>query len=211
MSNNINSASGALFGITTIVTNKRNPGNIESYMNGTGGSKYQSRIPTNLGRSGRNNVCPVNNNNTVNNTQPPQRTVTNTSSILRKRANSCTSGSSSANCGNTNFKLQNPLNHTISTYIGKNTTITSQCEPNPNSAYKNFSNNCYTKIVNGVAIQVACSKPIVKTTATPSTSTFLRTQYFKNNCLPTPSTGDKAISSIKIMQNKNCGGSNGGC
>ena len=67
--------------------------------------------------------------------------------------------------------------------LGKNTTITSQCEPNPNSAYKNFSNNCYTKIVNGVAIQVACSKPIVKTTATPSTSTFLRTQYFKNKIL----------------------------
>lgn len=207
MSNNINSASGALFGITTIVTNKKNPGNIESFPNGPQGRRQQNRIPTNLGRSGRTTICSFNDNSVSNNS--PQKTVTNTSSILRKRANSCTSGSSSLNCGVTNFKIQNPLNHTISAYIGKNTTSSRICEINPNSAYENFSNNCYTKIVNGVPIQVACSKPIVKTTETPSTSTFLRTQYFKNNCLPMPSTGNKAISSIKIMQNKNCGTSNG--
>ena len=75
----------------------------------------------------------------------------------------------------------------------------------------NFNNNCYTKIVNGVAIQVSCNKPIVKTTATPSTSSFLTAQYFKKNCLPQPSSGDKSISSSKIMPNNNCGTSNGGC
>lgn len=169
MSNNVNSASGALFGITTIITYK-NPANIGNYRNGTNG---------------------------------------NISSILRRRANRCTAGSSS--CGNTNFKLQNPLNYTISSYIGKNTTIARQCEPNPNSAYENFSNKCFTKIVNGVAIQVECETPIVKKTNIPSTSTFLRAQYFKKNCLPPPSSGNKSISSLKIMPNKNCGGSNGGC
>ena len=208
MSNNINSASGALFGITTIIT-KKNPANIGNYINGTSGNRYQSRIPTNLGKNGKTNICILNNNFISNN--PPQKTVTNTSSILKKKANRCTAGSSSINCGNTNFKLQNPLNYTISSYIGKNTTIAKQCQPNPNSAYENFSNKCFTRIVNGVAIQVGCETPIVKTTNIPSTSTFLRAQYFKKNCLPPPSSGEKSISSLKLMLNKNCGVSNGGC
>tara|TARA_B100000902_G_C27300565_1_gene912538 strand:- start:809 stop:1417 length:609 start_codon:yes stop_codon:yes gene_type:complete len=201
--------SQALFAKITLITRYNNPtGNKNTSKYGLQGSTLGSRIPINLAQQ-NNKICVNSDVNRISN--KPQPTVTNTSSLLRKRANSCTSGSQSSNCANTNFKLQNPLNFTASAYLNRQSTKASQCEPNPNSAYENFSNKCFTNIVDGVEIQVACEKPIVKTTTTPSTSSFLRTQYFKNNCLPPPSTGDKSISSLKIMLNKNCGGSNGGC
>jgi len=201
-----NSVSSALLARTTIVTNKRNPANIGSHKNGTQGSYYTSRIPVNLGNS-YNGVCNLNTNNGSN---TPQPTVTNTSSLLKRRTSSCTSGSSGSNCGNTNFKLQNPLNFTASAYINRQSIKASQCEINPNSAYEDFKQQTFTRTINGVTEEVCCARPIVKVTNTPSTSTFLRTQYFKNNCVPPPTAPKPgSISTTKIMLNKNCGNSNG--
>ena len=202
MVNSINSASVALFGITTIITNRKNPSNTGMHQNGLQGANQQSRIPTNLGNN-NHKICSILPGNMP--SPAPQPTVTNTSSLLRKRVNSCTSGSQGKNCGNTNFKLQNPLNHTISSYIGRNSTLSQQCVYS-NIAYENYSKTCSN----------LCEKPIVKITDTPLTSTFLRTQYFNNNCLPSqPRQKNKpnyfTIDQNKIMQNKNCGGSNGGC
>lgn len=213
MSNNINSASGALFTRTTIITNKKNPANTNNYLNGIQGRVIQSRIPVNLGNN-NNKICSdISFNNGSN---KPQPSVTNISSCLKQRTNRCTNGDiTQANnkCSNQNVKLQNPLNFTASAYINYQSTKNSQCNPNLIDAYKDFSNNCYTVINNGVSIQESCVKPIVKNTNTASTSTFLRTQYFKKKCLPLfPSLPDKGgISSIKIMRNNNCGVSNGGC
>lgn len=201
-----NSVSSALLARTTIVTNKRNPANIGSHKNGTQGSYYTSRIPVNLGNS-YNSVC---NLNTYNGSNAPQPTVTNTSSLLKRRTSSCTSGSSGSNCGNTNFKLQNPLNFTASAYINRQSTQASKCVINPNSAYEDFKQQTFTQIINGVTQEVCNAQPIVKVTNTPSTSTFLRTQYFKNNCVPLPAVPKPgSISTSKIMLNKNCGNSNG--
>lgn len=201
-----NSVSSALLARTTIVTNKRNPANIGSHKNGTQGSYYTSRIPVNLGNS-YNNVC---NLNTYNGSNTPQPTVTNTSSLLKRRTSSCTSGSSGTNCSNTNFKLQNPQNSSISMYIADVSLKHSECVINPNSAYENFKQQTFTRTINGVTQEVCCARPIVKVTSTPSTSTFLRTQYFKNNCLPLPAVSKPgSISTSKIMLNKNCGNSNG--
>ena len=201
-----NSVSSALLARTTIVTNKRNPANIGSHKNGTQGSYYTSRIPVNLGNS-YNGVC---NLNTYNGSNRPQPTVTNTSSLLKRRTSSCTSGSSGINCGNTNFKLQNPLNFTASAYINRQSTQASKCVINPNSSYEDFKQQTFTRTINGVTQEVCCAQPIVKVTNTPSTSTFLRTQYFKNNCVPLPAVPKPgSISTSKIMLNKNCGNSNG--
>jgi len=201
-----NSVSSALLARTTIVTNKRNPANIGSHKNGTQGSYYTSRIPVNLGNS-YNGVC---NLNTYNGSNAPQPTVTNTSSLLKRRTSSCTSGSSGSNCGNTNFKLQNPLNFTASAYINRQSTQASKCVINPNSAYEDFKQQTFTRTINGVTQEVCCAQPIVKVTNTPSTSTFLRTQYFKNNCVPLPAVPKPgSISTSKIMLNKNCGNSDG--
>lgn len=201
-----NSVSGALLARTTIVTNKRNPANIGSHKNGIQGSYYTSRIPVNLGNS-YNGVC---NLNAYNGSNVPQPTVTNTSSLLKRRTSSCTSGSSGSKCGNTNFKLQNPLNSSISMHIADMSIKSSQCEINPNSAYEDFKQETFTKTINGVTQEVCCARPIVKVTNTPSTSTFLRTQYFKNNCLPLPAVPKPgSISTTKIMLNKNCGNSDG--
>lgn len=200
-----NSVSSALLARTTIVTNKRNPANIGSHKNGTQGSYYTSRIPVNLGNS-YNGVC---NLNTYNGSNVPQPTVTNTSSLLKRRTSRCTSGSTGSNCGKTNFKLQNPLNSSISMHIAEVSIKSSQCEINLNSAYEDFKQQTFTRTINGLTEDVCCVQPIVKVTNTPSTSTFLRTQYFKNNCLPPPRAPKPgSISTTKIMLNKNCGNSN---
>tara|TARA_B100001094_G_scaffold305557_1_gene335491 strand:- start:19 stop:654 length:636 start_codon:yes stop_codon:yes gene_type:complete len=211
MSNNINSASGALFTRTTIITNKKNPANTNNYLNGIQGRVTQSRIPVNLGNN--NKLCDP---GYINISNIPQPSVTNISSRLKQRTNRCTNGvvtQYNDKCSNQKVKLQNPLNFTASAYINYQSTKNSQCNPNLIDTYKDFSNNCYTVINNGVSIQESCVKPIVKNTNTPSTSTFLRTQYFKKNCLPLfPSSSEKGgISTIKIMRNNNCGVSNGGC
>lgn len=206
---NIPSVSGALFTRTTIITQYNNPNNKTNISkNGVKGNTQGSRIPVNL-RQQDNKIC-RHDVDRISNT--PQPTVTNTSSFLRKkRINPCTSGSQGSNCGDTIFRLQNPLNFTASAYINRQSVKASQCEPNPNNAYKNFSQTVKIITVNGVTQTICCEKPIVKVTNTPSTSSFLRTQYFKKNCLPQPSSGDKSISSSKIMPNNNCGTSNGGC
>lgn len=206
MSNVINSASGALLGITTIVTNRKNPANTSNYINGAAGSNQTSRIPVNLGNN-YNGICNLRNNVT----NKPQPTVTNTSSLLRKRASQCTGGINNK-CGASNFKLQNPLNFTASAYINRQSTKASQCEIDPNSSYKDFKCSTSTLLENGVETKIQCSRPIVKVTNTPSTSTFLRTTYFKNNCLPQPNIPKPgSVDPIKIMPNNNCGTSQGGC
>lgn len=202
MTNN-NSTSNALFTRTTLITRYSNPnGKTNISKNGLQGSTQTSRIPVNL-RQQDNKICNHVTNRVSNNPQP---TVTNTSSFLRrKRINPCTG----SNCGDANFKLQNPLNFTASAYLNTQSTRASQCQTktDTNNAYKNFSQPVRTTTINGV--EVCCEKPIVKVTNIPSTSGFLRTQYFLNNCLPP--RGSKSINPSKIMQNKNCGVSNGGC
>ena len=201
-----NSVSSALLARTTIIKDKKNPANHALLQNGTRGNNYTSRIPVNLGANNTNAACQPQSSSTI-----PQATVTNTSSILRRRTSRCTSGSGSANCGKTNFKLQNPQDHTVSVIIAKNATLASQCVINPNNAYKNEkpAKSFTEPDNNGTTKQVCCVKPIVKITRIPTTSGFLKTKYFKNNCLPNPDPN--SISPIKKMQNKNCGNSMGGC
>lgn len=201
MSNVINSASGALFGIKSIVTNRKNPANTSNYINGAAGSNQTSRIPVNLGNN-YNSICNLRNNVT----NKPQPTVTNASSYLRRKSYQCTSGTTDSKCGASNFKLQNPLNFTASVYINRQSTKASQCEINPNSSYKDFKCSTSTLSQNGVERKIECVKPIVKVTKTPSTSTFLRTTYFKKNCLPQPNIPNPgSVNPIKIMPNNNCG------
>jgi hypothetical protein len=202
-----NNVSGSILAITTITTHRRNPANIDNHRNGRQGGYYTSRLTGNIINSKKNNhIC------NYNNSQTPQLPVTNTSSLLKRRAARCTS--SSATCGKTNFKFQNPLDHTVSTIIARNQQRASQCVINPNDAYKHATNKSFTEpntSGNG-PIQVCCSKPIVKVTDTPSTSTFLTTRYFKDNCLPPPPPPNPgSISITKRMKNKNCGNSMGGC
>ena len=205
-----NSVSGALFTITTITTNKKNPANINSFKNGAQGNTQQSRIPVNLAQQ-NNKIClnDASGNNVNRVSDKPQPTVTNTSSVLKKRIGKC----GGINCNNTNFKLQNPLNYTASSYLNTQATKSSQCVINPNKAYSDFKQ--IEKIIttaDGKEILICCSKPIVKTTSTPTTSTFLRTEYFKKNCLPQPSPPNNgSIDVIKLMLNKNCKASNRGC
>lgn len=200
------SVSAAILGRKTIVIRYNNPnGKTNNHKNGLSGYNQPSRIPVNLAQQD-NKVC-VNCYNVK--TDKPQATVVNTSSLLKKRANRCTSGSQSSNCGNTNFKLQNPLNFTASSYINRQSTRASQCEINPNNAYKNFTQKTESITIDGITKVICCPKPIVKVTNTPSTSTFLRTQYFLDNCLPQKKEN---IATSKIMLNhNNCGASNGGC
>ena len=198
-----NSVSSALLAKTTIITNRKNPANHANFQNGTRGNSYTSRFPVNLGANTTNATCIPGLTTNI-----PQSSVTNTSSLLRRRASRCISGSTS--CGKTNFKLQNPMNHTISALIAKNATLSSQCVINPNNAYKNATpNKSFTQEGDDTTIVVCCSKPIVKITTAPTTSQFLKTQYFKNNCLPNPDPN--SISPTKKMRNKNCGNSRGGC
>ena len=78
------------------------------------------------------------------------------------------------------------------------------------SFYEDFKQQTFTRTINGVTEEVCYARPIVKVTNTPSTSTFLRTQYFKKNCLPLPAVPKPgSISTTKIMLNKNCGNSDG--
>lgn len=201
-----NSASSALMARKTIVTYRKNPANTNNHQNGVKGGYYTNRIPTNLGNS-YNKICNLDGNNS---STTPQPTVTNTSSLLKRRTSSCTSGSIGNNCGKTNFKLQNPLNFTASAYINRQSIKASQCEINPNSSYKDYKCSSTTLLVDGVETTLQCSNPIVKVTNTPSTSTFLTTTYFKKNCLPQPlPPKEGSISTNKIMLNTNCGNSNG--
>ena len=87
MSNNINSASGALFTRTTIITNKKNPANTNNYLNGIQGRVVQSRIPVNLGNN--NKICDT---GYINISNSPQPSVTNISSRLKQITNRCTNG-----------------------------------------------------------------------------------------------------------------------
>ena len=209
---NISSTSTALLGKTTLITHYNNPNRIKYISrNGLQGTTQRSRIPVNLSQQ-RATICNICSHDVDRVSNRPQPTVTNTSSFLRKkRIIPCTNGSKGSNCGDTNFKLQNPLNFTVSAYTNRQTTRASQCQTknDTNNAHKNFSQTVKTITVNGVTQTICCEKPIVKVTNIPSSSGFLRTQYFLNNCLPP--RGSKSINSLKIMQNKNCGVSNGGC
>ena len=194
----------SLMAKAVIVKHHNNPANIGSFKNGDQGASQNYRIPTNLQRN-NNSICSINRCR-VNG--QPQPNVKNTSSLLQKRVNKCTG----TNCEKNNFKLHNPLNYTISARIRHISDKSRQCEINPNEKYRDFKQECFTRLINGVPIQVHCNVPIVKVTDIPSTSGFLRSRHLKNNCLPMPSTPNPgSIDPKKIMLNKNCGNSNVGC
>lgn len=198
-------ASTAILAIKTITTHPTNPSNTNNFPFGQQGASQGNRIPTNLGRNINKSICDIWKCE-VNG--EPQPNVRNTSSLLKKRVNRCVG----TNCEKNNYKLHNPLNSSISARIRHNSDKSRQCVINPNANYVNFSQNCFTRIVNGVPIQAYCEVPIVKVTDIQSNSGFLRSRHLKNNCLPQPAHPNKgSIDPIKIMLNKNCGNSNGGC
>ena len=187
-----------------LVKYHKNPANIMSYPFGQQGASQNYRIPTNLQRN-NNSICDI---HSCEVNGEPQPNVKNTSSLLRRRVNKCTG----TNCEKNNFKLHNPLNYSISARIRHISDKSRQCVINPNEKYRDFKQECFTRIINGVPIQVHCKVPIVKVTDTQSTSGFLRSRHLKNNCLPMPSIPNPgSIDPKKIMQNKNCGNSNTGC
>ena len=76
-----NSVSNALLAKTTIITNRKNPANHANFQNGTRGNSYTSRFPVNLGANTTNATCIPGLTTNI-----PQSSVTNTSSLLRRRA-----------------------------------------------------------------------------------------------------------------------------
>ena len=182
--------------VITISTQNKHTG--ISNENGLARNVRSRRFPTNLmtrnTHTCKHSLCALG--------DTPQSSVRNNSSFLRKRVNNCIG----TTCEHNNFKLQNPLNSSVSAHIRRISDQSRQCAINTSEYNKNLEASCFTVIVNGVPIQKYCSRPIVQTTDVPNISQFLRSQHLKNNCLP-----EQNMHFTKILKPKNCYASNAGC